>query len=408
MAHKNTMSPHTTPNMLVHRHLSDAWHIIKAIYDHLGAIDRLDQNWSIIEQLLTNLNDLLALGDLVDRLDDLDLLLQNLDNLLALINGSALDDLISHLPELLEIYNNLNSLKLPAGGTTGQVLAKKSDTDRDVEWITVSAGSEGTNILTDLLPGTATANQFAQVNAIGTGVKGTSQKDINVTGFGTGTASANQWLAVSNNGLDVIGRGAPSISEINIGGAGSNRVVVVNNAGTELTTIDPSALGSGSGGSGDGRILDLWGYLNNDIAWVVFQDNPTLSGALTEGEVADMSGYYGSGPSNGDLIFVMHSENNSEGFYIYNDSGPWDKAISDNELEARTWVFFLYNEKLLRSDGPNYSQMLDIINNYNEKYTVFCNFKDGKMQDQIALTKADMSGGGGGEDPYPYVYLFGI
>ena len=407
MAHKNTMSPHTTPNMLVHRHLSDAWHIIKAIYDHLGAIDRLDQNWSIIEQLLTNLNDLLALGDLVDRLDDLDLLLQNLDNLLALINGSAIDDLISHLPELLEIYNNLNSLKLPAGGTTGQVLAKKSNTDRDVEWITVSAGSEGTNILTDLLPGTATANQFAQVNAIGTGVKGTSQKDINVTGFGTGTASANQWLAVSNNGLDVIGRGAPSISEINIGGAGSNRVVVVNNAGTELTTIDPSALGSGSGGSGDGRILDLLDYLDNNIAWLVSQDNPTLSGALTEGEVSDMSGYYGSGPSNGDLIVVMYSENNSEGFYIYNDSGPWGKAISDNELEARTWIFYPYNEKLLRSDGPDYSQMLAMFNNFNEKYIVFSNFKDGKIQDEISLTKANMSGGGG-EDPYPYVYLFGI
>ena len=407
MAHKNTMSPHTTPNMLVHRHLSDAWHIIKAIYDHLGAIDRLDQNWSIIEQLLTNLNDLLALGDLVDRLDDLDLLLQNLDNLLALINGSALDDLISHLPELLEIYNNLNSLKLPAGGTTGQVLAKKSNTDRDVEWITVSAGSEGTNILTDLLPGTATANQFAQVNAIGTGVKGTSQKDINVTGFGTGTASANQWLAVSNNGLDVIGRGAPSISEINIGGAGSDRVVVVNNAGTGLTTIDPSALGSGSGGSGDGRILDLLDYLDNNIAWLVSQDNPTLSGALTEGEVSDMSGYYGSGPSNGDLVVVMYSENNSEGFYIYNDSGPWDKAISDNELEARTWIFYPYNEKFLRSDGPDYNQMLATFNDFNEKYVIFSNFKDGKMQEPIFLTKANMSGGGG-EDPYPYVYLFGI
>lgn len=35
---------------------------------------------------------------------------------------------------------------IPVGGTTGQVLAKKSDTDNDVEWTTVTDGSGGSEI----------------------------------------------------------------------------------------------------------------------------------------------------------------------------------------------------------------------------------------------------------------------
>ena len=35
---------------------------------------------------------------------------------------------------------------IPVGGTTGQVLAKKSDTDNDVEWTTVTGGSGGSEI----------------------------------------------------------------------------------------------------------------------------------------------------------------------------------------------------------------------------------------------------------------------
>ena len=140
---------------------------------------------------------------------------------------------------------------------------------------------------------------------------------------------------------------------------------------------------------------------------MVNQENPTLSGALVEGEVMDVTGYYGSGPSNGDLLLVIYSENNSEGFYIYNNSGPWAKAISDELLETRTWIFYLYNERILRSDNPYYSSTMDTFNKFNNKYLTLTNFKNGKMDNTQIVMKADMTGESG-NDPYPYVYLFGI
>lgn len=36
---------------------------------------------------------------------------------------------------------------VPIGGLTGQVLAKKSDNERDVEWVTVDGGEDGNSIV---------------------------------------------------------------------------------------------------------------------------------------------------------------------------------------------------------------------------------------------------------------------
>ena len=36
---------------------------------------------------------------------------------------------------------------VPIGGLTGQVLAKKSDNERDVEWVTVATGEDGNSIV---------------------------------------------------------------------------------------------------------------------------------------------------------------------------------------------------------------------------------------------------------------------
>ena len=57
---------------------------------------------------------------------------------------SGLDDFITRADQLLDQVEEA----FPAGGTTGQVLAKKSDADFDTEW--VEQGSGGTSDYTDL------------------------------------------------------------------------------------------------------------------------------------------------------------------------------------------------------------------------------------------------------------------
>lgn len=50
-------------------------------------------------------------------------------------------------------FNAINPKLIPSGGTTGQVLAKKSDTTNDVEWKTVSSSSNDDSFINAIIFG---------------------------------------------------------------------------------------------------------------------------------------------------------------------------------------------------------------------------------------------------------------
>lgn len=75
-------------------------------------------------------------------------------------NGHMKSNNTPSSPEDFTNKKYVDNLAVPAGGTTGQVLAKKSDTDRDCEWVDQSGGGGG-----DYLPlAGGTMNQDATIN----------------------------------------------------------------------------------------------------------------------------------------------------------------------------------------------------------------------------------------------------
>ncbi len=75
-------------------------------------------------------------------------------------NGHMKSNNAPSSPEDFTNKEYVDNLAVPAGGTTGQVLAKKSDTDRDCEWVDQSGGASG-----DYLPlAGGTMNQDAAIN----------------------------------------------------------------------------------------------------------------------------------------------------------------------------------------------------------------------------------------------------
>ncbi len=265
MSHRNTFGPHTTPNMLVHQHLSDAWHIIKAIYDNLDGLTNLAVSITTIQSLLDHLTELLALTDLSNHITELLNIVNHLGEIINVNNHMGdVTNVSSHMTELTEIYNKLSAIALPTGGTVGQVLAKKTNSNYDIEWVTPVTG---VNTLTALLPGSATANQLAQINATGTGVKGTNLGDVNVTSFNPGTANANQYLGINGAGTAIVGKNAPNITELTVAGS-PGQVVVVDGTGTHLTTASPYSLPIASAGTlggikvGSGLSIDGSGALS--------------------------------------------------------------------------------------------------------------------------------------------------
>ena len=74
----------------------------------------------------------------------------------------------------------VDGVAVPAGGTTGQVLAKKSDTDRDCEWVDQSGGASG-----DYLPlagGTMNADATINFTESGSGHSELSSGELHHTG----------------------------------------------------------------------------------------------------------------------------------------------------------------------------------------------------------------------------------
>lgn len=117
---------------------------------------------------------------------------------------------------------------VPAGGTTGQVLAKKSDGNNDVEWRTVS-------VVDDAL--SATSENPVQNKAVkaaldakqGTLVSGTSIKTIN-----------NQSLLGSGN-IDISGGGGGNSFLITAGTTTYEQTIAAINAGKELWFTNPDS-----------------------------------------------------------------------------------------------------------------------------------------------------------------------
>ena len=125
MSHRNTFGVHTTPNMLVHQHLSDAWHIIKAIYDNLDGLTNLSVSITTIQSLLDHLTELLALTDLSNHTTELLNLVTHLGEIINVNNHMGdITNVNAHMTELVEIYNKLSAIALPTGGTVGQVLSE--------------------------------------------------------------------------------------------------------------------------------------------------------------------------------------------------------------------------------------------------------------------------------------------
>lgn len=59
------------------------------------------------------------------------------------------------------LVDDIANLAIPAGGTTGQVLQKASDTDRDLEWATPSAGGGGLPLQLPIADGRYYTTPFA-------------------------------------------------------------------------------------------------------------------------------------------------------------------------------------------------------------------------------------------------------
>lgn len=101
----------------------------------------------------------------------------SLDDLIAL-GGEATDSIIDYIDEALD------GLGVPNGGTTGQVLAKASDTDQDTEWVDQS-GSGGTETATTL---------GALINSAGAATPNDS--DLVATAVSAGILKKISWTSV--------------------------------------------------------------------------------------------------------------------------------------------------------------------------------------------------------------------
>jgi hypothetical protein len=107
---------------------------------------------------------------------------------------------------------------VPEGGTTGQVLAKASNTDYDTEWIAASGGSQDLQQVTDI--GNTTTNDII---ASGVGVNnGTYTAYIyNTNGTASFTLEIPNGTGIYTIPIKVNGISADSFGEINIPTGGS-------------------------------------------------------------------------------------------------------------------------------------------------------------------------------------------
>ncbi len=159
-----------------------------------------------------------------------------------------------------------NAPGLPPGGTTGQVLAKNSNVDRDVTWITPSGGG-GSGLINYsqiiALPGyptsfapsahSHTASQISDATAVGRAVMNAvdAQAARAAIGAGTGNGTSNLTLGTSSTQA-AAGNHTHPASGITFTPIGSITATNVQNA------IEQAAA-SGGGGSGGSSVL-IWRY----------------------------------------------------------------------------------------------------------------------------------------------------
>jgi hypothetical protein len=127
---------------------------------------------------------------------------------------------------------------VPTGGTTGQVLAKNSDTDFDTEWVTGGGGTSDHADLTNLDYASAGHTGFA-----GTEVENTFTADQNIQG----SVNTNTVL-VGLNGYGAVtvrnGLGSPTITLD--GSTGTVQATVIAGSGTGLTALSADNVTSGT------------------------------------------------------------------------------------------------------------------------------------------------------------------
>ncbi len=127
-----------------------------------------------------------------------------------LIDMSAISsDLVAAAEAAADAAEAAANTNLPSGGNTGQVLAKRSGQDRDVEWITPSGGSSGGATTWDQISGkpatypasahTHTLSQLTDMSGLGRQVSaaGDAQTFRSLIGAGTGNGTSNLTLGTT-------------------------------------------------------------------------------------------------------------------------------------------------------------------------------------------------------------------
>lgn len=122
--------------------------IVRQVNDVIDAqVENVKGKVSILEVNVTNLQTNLSTTN--TQVNTLSQTITNLGNTASGIpNGGVTGQVLSkktNTDKDIEWVNPPVTPPLPSGGTTGQVLAKASSTDRDVAWVTLTAGKDGIN-----------------------------------------------------------------------------------------------------------------------------------------------------------------------------------------------------------------------------------------------------------------------
>lgn len=212
---------------------------------------------------------------------------------------------------------------VPVGGTTGQVLAKTSDDDYDVEWITV-AGGWPPDASGNLLAGNSDFDPTASTNAIVVGINAGQGSAVNLTQTVVIGYKAAELAAGDIFGGVVIGKFAAKNS---LGGSG---IAIGSQAGMGAEIDNNTFIGAQAG-------IDSTNNYNLFVGDEVGRNNSGYNN-LGLGTIGSGSGVLiqNSGDSNigiGDGALYQNSGNGNIaiGSY-YEDNGPLDQNEGDYNI----------------------------------------------------------------------------
>lgn len=164
-----------------------------------------------------------------------------------------------------------NAAGIPAGGTTGQRLAKLSNTDYDVDWVSPGAAT------VDLAGDTGSATDIGDVTFVGAGGVAVDVNDlgggaaeVTIDGSGIGGGSSALTLLASS----VLGSAATDITLTGLSGSYKDLVVVAKLRGAASSDIQVTRMRLGSGSIDTGS---NYGYYR------------TYAGSLAAGNVGSVA-----------------------------------------------------------------------------------------------------------------------